>query len=59
MPEFYFKQIQPCPECRRVRMDDGGRAVSVTSSGEHDAWFRCRCCGHRWQLPVAPYPVHS
>lgn len=51
-PSVYVKRVTPCPKCRRVLTDDGGRSAVVTSSASDIAWFRCRTCGHRWQLPV-------
>jgi hypothetical protein len=52
LPQSYTKQVIPCPECRRVLTDEGGRAAICTSSAKDIAFFRCRCCGHRWQMPV-------
>lgn len=55
LPGFYYKtrrQMVPCPGCRRLLTDDGGQAAICTSSGRLIVWFRCRCCDHRWQLPV-------
>jgi len=42
----------PCPHCRRVRLDNGGQAVAVTSSGPDIVWFRCRACDTRFKLAV-------
>lgn len=44
--------IQPCPKCRRVRLDTLAQATVCTSSRSDVAWFRCKACGHRWGLPV-------
>ena len=52
LPDFYIKQAVPCPKCRRIRSDDGGRATICTSSGAAVAFFRCRCCEHRWKMAV-------
>ncbi len=53
MPTAFKRQaLQPCPECRRVLMDDGGRAVAVASSAKDMAYFRCKVCGARWKLPT-------
>lgn len=46
------RTIQPCRKCRRVRCDDGGRAVVCTRSGATVAYFRCRVCGHHFSLPL-------
>ena len=57
MPNEWHKprrRALPCPNCRRVLTDEKGQAVICMSSGGNgaSAWFRCRCCGHRWPLPV-------
>lgn len=55
LPTVYEKprrRPQPCPHCRRVLLDNGGRAVACQSSGAELAWFRCRACDKRWSLPV-------
>ena len=55
IPDVYLKvrrQPPPCPECRRVRTDEGGQSSVCQSSGSDVAWFRCKCCGHSWPLPV-------
>jgi len=55
LPQFVVKarrRPQPCPRCRRLRLDDGGQAVICTSSRQDIAWFRCQNCRHRWSLPV-------
>jgi len=60
MPKHYLKRrLLPCrnPECRRVRFDSGAQAVVCTSSprvvdGVAVASFRCKVCGHRFQMPV-------
>ena len=46
------RQRPACPRCRRLQLDDGGQAVVVMSSGGDVAFFRCKACEHRWQLPV-------
>jgi len=46
------RQRPPCPKCRRILLEDGGQAVVVTTSGHEVAFFRCKACGKRWQLPV-------
>jgi len=45
-------QLIPCPECERVLLDDGGRSSVCTSGPEDVNYYRCKCCGHRWKLPV-------
>ena len=55
IPKVYLKvrrQPPPCPSCRRVRTDEGRQAAVCKSSGNNVAWFRCKCCGHSWALPV-------
>lgn len=52
LPGTYIKRRVPCPNCRRLLLDDRGQAV-VTQSIQGDlAYLRCRACGHRWKLPV-------
>jgi hypothetical protein len=57
LPEFHdAARVQPCPACRRLRLQDGGQAVAVSTSGYAGenprlAHYRCRACGHRWCLP--------
>jgi len=54
-PAFYAKRpALPCPKCRRVLTPAGGRAVSTVSAGSHTkaAYLRCKCCRHKWSLPV-------
>jgi len=46
------RELVPCPNCRRVLLDDMGQAVVCTSSGDDVAWFRCRACEHRFKLGV-------
>lgn len=55
MPDVWYKLRQrfvPCPKCRRLLRDNGSQAAVCTASGSGVAFFRCRECGHRWQLPV-------
>lgn len=53
LPEYHVKRRpMPCPACRRVYLDNGGQAVACMSSREDTAWFRCRDCGHRFEMPV-------
>lgn len=57
-PNSYIKarrQPIPCPRCLRLLLDDGGQAISCTSSGRDVAFFRCRACGHRWKLAVKAF----
>jgi len=44
------KRYNPCPNCRRVLMDDLGQACIVTSSPKGIAFLRCKSCGHRWKM---------
>lgn len=41
-----------CDGCQATRMEDGRRAVIVTSTGRHVAYVRCRVCGYAWPVPV-------
>ena len=43
---------QPCRKCRRVFMDNGGQAVVHTQSGKEISYFRCKCCGEKFSVPV-------
>jgi len=53
MPEYYVRRRPlPCPKCRRVRTYDLAQVALCTHSGKDTAWFRCRACGHRWEMPV-------
>lgn len=52
LPTVYARPPIPCERCRRVLADDMGRAVIVVSRPAGLAWLRCRCCRHRWKLPV-------
>jgi len=47
------RRPQPCPHCRRVRLDNGKPAVCVAHSGEDGSitWLRCRACER--SFPVA------
>jgi len=42
----------PCSGCRRVLLDDLGRAAVRQYVNDKIAALRCRACGHRWELPV-------
>ena len=53
LPAFHAKPAaMPCPKCRRVLTDLGGRAVVLSHSGADLSYFRCKVCDHRWSLPV-------
>ena len=52
LPLVYRRQVLPCPMCRAVRMEDGGKAVVTVQVGAETAYLRCKNCNHRWQLPV-------
>lgn len=55
LPTHYVKarrRLLPCPACRRIGLENGGQAVVCTSSGHDVAAFRCKACGHTWQMPV-------
>ena len=54
IPDVWIKRRRavPCPACRRVLTDERSQAAVCTWSDREVAYFRCRSCGHRWQLPV-------
>lgn len=53
LPAVYHKRAAlPCPECRRVRLDNGGRAVRTMGVDKQVASLRCSACGYTWQLAV-------
>lgn len=55
LPDVWVKprrRTLPCHKCRRYAMPDGGQAVVCTHSWQEVAFFRCRVCGHRFQLPI-------
>lgn len=53
LPKSYDSQKRtPCPKCLRLYDDDFYRAVLVISRSRALAYFRCRCCGHRFKLYV-------
>lgn len=55
MPTVYARPPIPCPACRRVLTQDGGRAALQTQGAwEGVVRFRCRSCGHRWKLAAGP-----
>lgn len=52
-PQHYIKRRpQPCRKCRRMLLRSGSQAVVVTSAGKDIAFFRCKGCGHTFQMPV-------
>ena len=53
MPEFYRRQqVLPCPECKRVRLKDNGRAVKCIKTFADMAYFQCKSCGARFKMQV-------
>lgn len=40
----------PCPECRRVRMDDLGLACARIMTFEGIVILRCKCCGTKFEI---------
>lgn len=53
LPQHHVKRSPPpCPRCRRIYRNDGSQAAVCCSTGAEIAFFRCRDCGHRWQMPV-------
>jgi len=54
LPEVYQRQRIPCPECRRLHLDDGWTQAVVAMSVRSDlAYFRCRGCEHRFKMVVS------
>lgn len=52
LPTAYHRPPQPCPECRRVLLDNGGRAVKVAQTWGGFAYLACQGCGHRWKWRI-------
>lgn len=65
LPTTYKRARTPCPNCKRLLMDDGSLAAVVTHAvppmpikGQPGKWstrcnrFRCRNCNHTWKLAV-------
>lgn len=53
VPETFRRHtVYPCPECRRVRLDNGGQAVVVRCLSDEFAYLTCRGCGHQWKLEI-------
>lgn len=50
------RRYQPCPECRRVRMDGGGQAVILRATDKDVVYLRCKACGHQWKMVVQSRP---
>ena len=57
MPTEYMpnRRIYPCPECNRVRLDDGGQNTITQKRMPEAVIFYCKSCGHRWMLPRNTY----
>ena len=58
MPGFWPKTrriLNPCPACKRILLDNGGQASICTSSGNDVAFFKCKACGHNWQLGIREF----
>ncbi len=56
LPEEYIKFIRaplPCQKCRRIRFNNGPQCVVCTHSGSDTAFFACKSCGHRFEMPVS------
>ena len=53
LPTAYVRPPIPCPSCRRLLTDNGGRAARVTKTNEDGSVvsFACNVCGARWKLP--------
>ena len=49
---YYRRDVYPCEECRRVYSDTLTQAVLTEQIRDGTAYLRCRCCGHRFALPV-------
>lgn len=54
MPEYAPESAVPCPECRRVILDSGQRAVVQVSRnlGRGVVYYACHACGHGFKLMV-------
>lgn len=53
MPTHHAKrEIMPCPNCRRLRMDDMNQATACRSMQGDVAFYHCRACRHRWKMPI-------
>ena len=53
MPDTYHRQQrQPCPECKRVHLENLSQAVIVTSIRDEIAYLLCRHCRHRGTVAV-------
>ena len=50
MPDTYLQHRLPCPNCRRLRLTDGGRAARCKAIAHGVAYLRCAACGHEWKL---------
>ncbi len=56
LPGEYIKFIRaplPCQKCRRIRFNNGPQCVVCTHSGSDTAFFACKSCGHRFEMPVS------
>jgi len=54
-PTHFVKALRkplPCPRCRQYTLHTGSQAVVCTSSRHDTAWFRCKGCGQRFEMPV-------
>lgn len=54
LPTKYHRPPVPCPTCRRLLTDDGGRAVVLKATHGGIAYFRCRATKDcpEFKLPV-------
>lgn len=46
------RELVPCPNCRRMRLDDTGTAIEPCGTKDAIAYFRCKACGHRFRMKV-------
>jgi hypothetical protein len=54
-PRTYQKRPQvPCPQCRRILLDDLGQAVVCKCTANGKAYLECRGCGNRFELALEP-----
>lgn len=55
MPTRYErKPYYPCRNCTRVLDEKGGQAVALLCTANGKAYMKCRCCGHAFQMDLAP-----
>lgn len=57
MPDYYGRpkerRLFPCPNCRRVLLDNLSQAVICRQTTDDFAYMRCKACGHKWKMALA------